>query len=95
MLEEYPVNDEVPQGSALVPAFFLFYINDLRNYYTLITGLMIILLSMLMIFFLTSTFNNFTHPMLITAYVQFHQEPRNEVGSLGPTERLVGFEYPK
>ena len=37
-----------------------------------------------------------THPMLITAILYFrpkgHQEPRNEVGSLSPAERLVGFE---
>ena len=34
--------------------------------------------------------------MLITAFVQFrpkgHREPRNEVGSLSPADRLVGFE---
>ena len=34
--------------------------------------------------------------MLITAYVRIrpegHREPRNEVGSLSPAERLAGFE---
>ena len=34
--------------------------------------------------------------MLITVFVQFrlegHREPSNEVGSLSPAERLVGFE---
>ena len=30
----------------------------------------------------------FTNPMLITAF----RDPRNEVGSLSPVERLVGFE---
>ena len=37
-----------------------------------------------------------TNPMLITAFVQVrpegHREPRNEVGSLSPAERLAGFE---
>ena len=37
-----------------------------------------------------------THPMLITAFLQFrhegHQEPRNEVGPLNPAECLVRFE---
>ena len=36
-----------------------------------------------------------TNPMLITAFVQVqpegHQEPRNEVGSLGPVEHLAGY----
>ena len=36
--------------------------------------------------------------MLITAFLEFwpecHQEPRNVVGSLIPTESLVGFEPP-
>ena len=37
-----------------------------------------------------------THPMLITCVLHIrpegHREPRNEVGSLSPAERLVGFE---
>ena len=36
------------------------------------------------------------NPMLIIAYVHIrpkgHREPRNEVGSLSPAERLAGFE---
>ena len=40
----------------------------------------------------TLKFKNINH----TAFVQFwpegHREPRNEVGSLSPAERLVGFE---
>ena len=37
-----------------------------------------------------------THPMLVTCVLHIrsegHREPRNEVGSLSPAERLVGFE---
>ena len=37
-----------------------------------------------------------TNPMLITAFVHIrpkgYREPRNEVGSLSPTEQLAGFE---
>ena len=40
--------------------------------------------------------DSLTHPMLITAFLHFrpegHLEPRSEVGSLSPAERLVGFE---
>ena len=40
--------------------------------------------------------DSFTNPMLITAFVQVwpkgHREPRNEVGSLSSTDRLLGFE---
>ena len=41
--------------------------------------------------------DSLTHPMLITAVfftflTQGHWEPRNEIGSLSPAERLVGFE---
>ena len=40
--------------------------------------------------------NSFTNLMLITEFWLFllegHQEPRREVGSLSPAERLVGFE---
>ena len=40
--------------------------------------------------------DSLTNPMLITVFVQFwpegHREPSNEVGSLSPVERLVGFE---
>ena len=40
--------------------------------------------------------DSLTHPMLITAFLPIrpegHQEPRSEVGSLSPAERLVGFE---
>ena len=40
--------------------------------------------------------DSFTHPMLITAFLNFrpedHREPRNKVGSLSPAERLAGFE---
>ena len=40
--------------------------------------------------------DSLTHPMLITAFVHVrpggHREPHSEVGSLGPAERLVGFE---
>ena len=40
--------------------------------------------------------DSLTHPMLITAFVHVrpegHREPRSEVGSLSPAERLAGFE---
>ena len=40
--------------------------------------------------------DSLTNPMLITAFVHIRpegpQEPRNEVGSLSPAERLAGFE---
>ena len=40
--------------------------------------------------------DSLTNPMLITAFVHIrpegHREPRNEVGSLSPAERLAGFE---
>ena len=40
--------------------------------------------------------DSLTDPMLITVFVHIqpegHREPRNEVGSLSPAERLVGFE---
>ena len=41
--------------------------------------------------------DSLTNPMLITAFFvhirpEGHREPRNEVGSLSPAERLVGFE---
>ena len=40
--------------------------------------------------------DSLTYPMLITAFYMFkhegHREPHNEVGSLSPTECLVGFE---
>ena len=40
--------------------------------------------------------DSLTHPMLITAFLHIrpegHREPRSEVGSLSPAERLVGFE---
>ena len=40
--------------------------------------------------------DSLTHPILITAFLHIrpegHREPRSEVGSLGPAERLVGFE---
>ena len=40
--------------------------------------------------------DSLTHPMLITAFLNFrpegHREPRNKVGTLSPAERLVGFE---
>ena len=40
--------------------------------------------------------DSLTHPMLITAFLHIrpegHWEPRSEVGSLSPAERLVGFE---
>ena len=40
--------------------------------------------------------DSLTNPMLITAFVHIrpegHREPRSEVGSLSPAERLVGFE---
>ena len=40
--------------------------------------------------------DSLTHPMLITAFVHVrpegHREPRSEVGSLGPAERLARFE---
>ena len=40
--------------------------------------------------------DSLTHPMLMNAFFHFrpevHREPRNEVGSLSPAERLVGFE---
>ena len=39
--------------------------------------------------------DSLTHPMLITAFVHVrpegHREPRSEVGSLSPAERLAGF----
>ena len=39
---------------------------------------------------------SFTHPMLMTCILHIrtegHREPRSEVGSLSPAERLVGFE---
>ena len=39
--------------------------------------------------------DSLTNPILITAYVRIrlegHREPRNQVGSLSPAERLVGF----
>ena len=40
--------------------------------------------------------DSLTHPMLLTAFVHVrpegHREPRSEVGSLSPAERLAGFE---
>ena len=40
--------------------------------------------------------DSLTNPVLITAFVPIwpegHREPRNEVGSLSPAERLAGFE---
>ena len=40
--------------------------------------------------------DSLTHPMLVTAFLHIrpdgHREPRSEVGSLSPAERLVGFE---
>ena len=40
--------------------------------------------------------DSLTHPMLITtfhlAWPEGHPEPRGEVGSLSPVERLAGFE---
>ena len=37
-----------------------------------------------------------THPILITTFLhvrpESHREPRNKVGSLSPTKRLLGFE---
>ena len=40
--------------------------------------------------------DSLTHPMLINAFLHIrpegHREPRSEVGSLSPAERLVGFE---
>ena len=40
--------------------------------------------------------DSLTNPILITAFSTFrpegYQEPHNEVGSLSPTEHLVGFE---
>ena len=40
--------------------------------------------------------DSLTHPMLITAFLHIrpkgNQDPCNEVGSLSPAERLVGFE---
>ena len=39
--------------------------------------------------------DSLTNPMLITAFYHFepegHREPRNEVGSLSPAERLIGL----
>ena len=39
--------------------------------------------------------DSLTNPMLITAFVHIrpegHREPRNEVGSLSPAERLAGL----
>ena len=39
--------------------------------------------------------DSFTNPMLIAAFYlirpEGHREPRNEVGSLGPAERLAGL----
>ena len=50
-------------------------------------------------FFLTAIWlyhGQLTNPMLIAAFVHVrpegHQEPRNEVRSLSPAERLAGFE---
>ena len=40
--------------------------------------------------------DSLTNPMLIAAFLHVrpegHREPRSEVGSLSPAERLVGFE---
>ena len=40
--------------------------------------------------------DSLTDPMLITVFVHVrpegHREPRNDVGALSPTERLVDFE---
>ena len=39
--------------------------------------------------------DSLTHPILITAFLQFwpksHRKPLNDIESLSPTERLVGF----
>ena len=48
-----------------------------------------------MMYFKLSTENKELIIIIITAFLQFrpegYREPRNEVGSLSPVERLVGF----